>query len=79
MLRDRPGGSTSRTYEPPRTYTRREVNAHNAKYAARKKKERKPAAPKEPAPDYSTPGPILSGPSDAEPLTKLETRDYGRS
>jgi len=48
----RPGGSTSRAYEPPRHYTRREINAHNAKYAARKKKERKPAAPKEPAPDY---------------------------
>jgi hypothetical protein len=47
----RPGGSTSRTYEPPRTYTRREVNAHNAKYAARKKKERKPVGPKEPALD----------------------------
>ena len=48
----RPGGSTSRTYEPPRPYSRREVNAHNAKYIARKKKERKPAAAKEPAPDY---------------------------
>jgi hypothetical protein len=47
----RPGGSTSRTYEPPRHYTRREVNAHNAKYAARMKK-RKPAGPKESAPDY---------------------------
>jgi hypothetical protein len=46
----RPGGSTSRTYEPPRHYTRREINAHNAKYIARKKKP--PAAPKEAAPDY---------------------------
>jgi hypothetical protein len=44
-------GSTSRTYEPPRRYTRREVNAHNSKYVARMKK-RKPAAPKEPGPDY---------------------------
>jgi hypothetical protein len=48
----RPGGSTSRTYEPPRPYSRREINAHNAKYIARKKKEWKPAAAKEPAPDY---------------------------
>ena len=48
----RPGGSTSRTYEPPRPYSRREINAHNAKYIARKKKERKPAAAKDPAPDY---------------------------
>ena len=48
----RPGGSTSRTYEPPCPYTRREINAHNAKYIARKKKEWKPAAAKDPAPDY---------------------------
>jgi hypothetical protein len=47
----RPGGSTSRTYEPPRHYPRREINAHNTKYIARMKK-RRPAAPKEPAADY---------------------------
>jgi hypothetical protein len=41
-------GSTSRTYSPPRVYPRREVNAHNAKYAARMRK-RKPAAPQESA------------------------------
>jgi hypothetical protein len=47
----RPGGSTSRTYEPPRPYSRREINAHSAKYAARMKK-RKPAAAKDSATDY---------------------------
>jgi len=49
--------STSRTYSPPRVYTRREVNAHNSKYAARKKKQRKPSEPKEPAADYADAGP----------------------
>jgi hypothetical protein len=44
----RPDGSTSRTYEPPPRYTRREVNAHNAKYTARMRK-RRPPTPKEPA------------------------------
>ena len=46
-----PGGSTSRTYEPPRHYTRREVNAHNSRRVARMKKQRKPGEPKEPAAD----------------------------
>ena len=41
------GGSTSRTYTPPRPYTRREINAHNSRYVARMKK-RKRAAPGEP-------------------------------
>ena len=49
----RPRGSTSRIYEPPRPYSRREVNAHNAKYIARKKKEWKPAAAKDPAQNLS--------------------------
>jgi hypothetical protein len=48
-VRTQEGGSTSRTYQPPRRYTRREVNAHNAKYIARMKRKR---TPKEPAPDY---------------------------
>ena len=52
VVRTQADGSTSRAYEPPRHYTRRELNAHNTKYIARKKKERKPAAPKEPAGDY---------------------------
>ncbi len=51
-VRTQPGGSTSRTYEPPRVYTRREMNAHNTTYIARKKKERKPIEPKAPAADY---------------------------
>jgi Restriction endonuclease len=51
-VRTQPGGSTSRTYEPPRVYTRREMNAHNTKYIARKKKERKQIEPKAPAADY---------------------------
>jgi Restriction endonuclease len=41
------GGSSSRTYTPPRPYTRREVNAHNTKYIARMKKRRRPV-PSEP-------------------------------
>lgn len=52
------GGSTSRTYTPPRRYTRREVNAHNTKYIARMKKRRR-AAPSEPQPDYE-PEPFAS-------------------
>jgi hypothetical protein len=57
----RPGGSTSRTYEPPRPHSRREVNAHNAKYVARKSKERKPAVLKEPTPDYdASPNPFTA-------------------
>lgn len=46
------GGSTSRTYEPPRRYTRREVNAHNSKYARRMQKRKPRTAPKEPAADH---------------------------
>jgi len=38
------GGSLSRTYTPPRAYTRREVNAHNSKYIARMKKRKRDAA-----------------------------------
>jgi hypothetical protein len=53
-----PGGSTSRTYSPPRVFTRREVNAHNSKYIARRKKQRKPSAPKEPVADYDGPDPF---------------------
>lgn len=51
-IQTQPGGSTSQTYKPPRQYTRREVNAHNAKYIARKKKQRKPSEPKDPASDH---------------------------
>ena len=47
-----PGGSTSGTYEPPRQYTRREVNAHNSRRVARMKKERKPSEPKLPPAHY---------------------------
>jgi hypothetical protein len=50
-VRVQAGGSISRTYEPPHRYTRREVNAHNAKYIRRMQKK-KPATPKEPAADY---------------------------
>jgi hypothetical protein len=45
------GGSTSRTYTQPRVYTRREVNAHNGKYIARKKRQNRPAL-QEPAADH---------------------------
>jgi hypothetical protein len=53
-----PGGSTSRSYSPPRVFTRREVNAHNAKYIARRKKQQKPSTSKEPAADYDGPDPF---------------------
>ena len=52
------GGSTSsRTYTPPRRYSRQEVRAHNAKYQARMRKRKpKTAAPSpempELGPDY---------------------------
>jgi Restriction endonuclease len=54
------GGSTSRTYTPPRPYTRREVNAHNSKYITRMKKRQR-APPSEPvaAPD-NAPEPLAS-------------------
>jgi hypothetical protein len=42
------GGSASRTYAPPRRYTRREVNAHNSRYMARMKKRRPRHAPATP-------------------------------
>jgi Restriction endonuclease len=51
-VRTQPGGSMSRTYQPPRVYTRREMNAHNTKYIARKTKQRKPSEPKVSAADY---------------------------
>jgi hypothetical protein len=61
VIRKPEGGSTSRSYTPPKVYTRREVNAHNSKYIARMKKKRKPrttaeptSAP-EPAPDPLSP------------------------
>jgi restriction system protein len=57
-IRKEEGGSTSRSYTPPRVYTRREVNAHNSKYISKMKKKRKsraisepPSAPPEAAPD----------------------------
>jgi Restriction endonuclease len=57
-IRKEEGGSTSRSYTPPKVYTRREINAHNSKYIARMKKKRKPrpaseppSASPEPAPD----------------------------
>jgi hypothetical protein len=52
-VRVQAGGSTSRTYSPPRVYTRREVNAHNSKYSARMRKRR----PSEPAADGYNAGP----------------------
>jgi Restriction endonuclease len=51
VIRKQEGGSTSRTYTPPRQYTRREVNAHNSKYIAkmkRRKAKRSTAEPPEP-------------------------------
>jgi hypothetical protein len=56
-IRRQEGGSTSRSYTPPRVYTRREVNAHNTKYINKMKKRKprpaaEPSAPEpEPAPD----------------------------
>jgi hypothetical protein len=57
-IRKEEGGSTSRSYTPPKVYTRREINAHNTKYIAKMKKKRKPrpaseppSASPEPAPD----------------------------
>ena len=56
-IRKEEGGSTSRSYTPPRVYTRREVNAHNSKYIAKRKKRKSraisepPSAPPEAAPD----------------------------
>jgi Restriction endonuclease len=55
VVRKQEGGSTSsRTYTPPRRYSRQEVRAHNAKYQARMRKRRpKPAA----AEPHDTPEP----------------------
>lgn len=56
-IRKEEGGSTSRSYTPPKVYTRREINAHNTKYIARMKKRKPrpasepPSASPEPAPD----------------------------
>jgi hypothetical protein len=47
-IRKEEGGSTSRSYTPPRVYTRREVNAHNSKYISKMKKKKKPRAISEP-------------------------------
>ena len=49
-FRTQPGGSTSRTYAPPRVHTRREVNAHNSKYVARMKRRTQ----KEPVSEHDT-------------------------
>jgi hypothetical protein len=38
-------GSASRTYEPPRRYSRQEVRAHNAKHQARMRKRKTHPAP----------------------------------
>ena len=58
VMRKQEGGSTgSRTYTPPRRYSRQEVRAHNAKYQAKMRK-RKPKAASlspdlpEPCPEY---------------------------
>jgi Restriction endonuclease len=56
-IRKEEGGSTSRSYTPPKVYTRREVNAHNTKYINKLKKRKPrpasepPSATPEPAPD----------------------------
>lgn len=47
-IRKEEGGSASRSYTPPKVYTRREVNAHNTKYI-NKMKKRKPRPASEPA------------------------------
>ncbi len=57
VIEKREGGSTSsRTYTPPRRYSRQEVRAHNAKYQARMRKRKpKTASPTpdiEPGPEY---------------------------
>jgi Restriction endonuclease len=56
------GGSMSRSYTPPKVYTRREVNAHNSKYIARmKKRKSRPASEPPTAPlDEPAPDPFLS-------------------
>jgi hypothetical protein len=57
VIRRPENGSASRTYDPPRRYSRQEVRAHNAKYQARMRKRKpKTAAPSldigEPAPGH---------------------------
>jgi hypothetical protein len=49
VIRKQEGGSTSRTYTPPRRYSRQEVRAHNAKYQARMRKRKPKTA--NPSPD----------------------------
>lgn len=50
------GSTTSRTYTPPRRYSRQDVRAHNAKDQARMRKRKPKAAP--PSPDMPEPGPV---------------------
>ena len=45
VVRRPENGSASRTYEPPRRYSRQEVRAHNAKYQARMRKRKTQPAP----------------------------------
>jgi len=45
VVRRPENGSTSRTYEPPRHYSRQEVRANNAKYQARMRKRKTQPAP----------------------------------
>ena len=55
VMRKQEGGSTSsRTYTPPRRYSRQEVRAHNTKYQARKRKRKPTTAGL--SPDIPQPG-----------------------
>jgi hypothetical protein len=60
VMQKREGGSTgSRTYTPPKRYSRQEVRAHNAKYQARMRKRKPQTAA--PSPDMPEPGPEHDG------------------
>jgi Restriction endonuclease len=56
VMQKQEGGSTSsRTYTPPKRYSRQEVRAHNAKYQARMRKRKPPTGA--PSPDIGEPVP----------------------
>jgi len=60
VMQKQEGGSTSsRTYTPPRRYSRQEVRAHNAKYQARMRKRKPKSAA--PSPEMPEPGPEYDG------------------
>ncbi len=59
VMRKQEGGSTgSRTYTPPRRYSRQEVRAHNAKYQSRMRKRKPKTAAPMPEPEL---GPEYDG------------------